>query len=240
MSLPTPIALPLPSALHFLHYILSLVQPSEHDGDCKEQSLLVICSTRSSFLHTLTHADGASENSNTLLGSLVSTPLHILAAATRLKIVFTPTVQHLRVYLASLPSCSSSSSSSKAPIRMLAIWGLVEAHSGTTEFSAQGISRTVASAVAAGVKGRMWVVVGGAQDSNELGGTSMDVQVPVLNSTVQLNDTVAVVARRKVNVRDIFARWFLWKADGAGSSQEQEGSNGNEDHDDNNDDDDEL
>lgn len=113
---------------------------------------------------------------------------------------------------------------------MLAIWGLVEAHAESTEYSAQGIGRTVASVVAAGVRTGMRIVVGGVKSRGgegfDDGVEGMDVQVPVLNSTVKLGKEMEVVARGRVNVTDIFLRWFIWKEyedeDKKGQGWEQE------------------
>lgn len=63
----------------------------------------------------------------------------------------------------------------------------------------------------------------------------MDVQVPILNSTVKLGRDMEVVARGRVYVRDIFRRWFLWKAyeeEEAGGELAEEQSSGLSDDDD--------
>ncbi|RPB26626.1 hypothetical protein L211DRAFT_834971 [Terfezia boudieri ATCC MYA-4762] len=207
---PTPLALPLPSALHFLRYVISNTPPAWDPSPDLEfhttttKTLLVICSSRNAFLHTLL------DSSSGHLNSHLTTPLSTLAASVHIKIVFTPTIQHLRAYLSSLPSRDSSGSQ---PV-LLAIWGLVEAHAETTEYSAQGIGRTVASVVAAGVRTGMGIVVGGVKCGGAEGfdgGEGMHVQVPMLNSTVKLGKEMEVVARGRVNVRDIFLRWFIWK-----------------------------
>ena len=61
--------------------------------------------------------------------------------------------------------------------------------------------------IVAGVKSR----VGGGFNDGGQGAEGMDVQVPVLNSTVKLGKEMEVVARGRVSVRDIFLRWFIWK-----------------------------
>lgn len=60
----------------------------------------------------------------------------------------------------------------------------------------------------------MGIVVGGVKCGGAEGfdgGEGMHVQVPMLNSTVKLGKEMEVVARGRVNVRDIFLRWFIWK-----------------------------
>ncbi|KAF8420399.1 hypothetical protein EV426DRAFT_612212 [Tirmania nivea] len=231
---PTPLALPFPSALHFLRYVLSNTPPpprptSDPESHNTTKTFLLICSSRNAFLHTL--LDPSSDH----LNSHLTTPFSTLAASVYIKIVFTPTIQHLRAYLSSLPSRGSS----RCPPVLLAIWGLVEVHAETTEYSAQGIGRTVASVVAAGVRTGMRIIVGGVKSGGREGfgdgegmEEGMDVQVPVLNSTVKLGKEMEVVARGRVNVRDIFLRWFIWKECKDEDGEKQDGEKqGGEKHD---------
>ena len=84
--------------------------------------------------------------------------------------------------------------------------------------------------VAAGVRTGMRIVVGGVKveseegfdDDQEMVG-GMDVQVPMLNSTVKLGKEMEVVARGRANVKDIFLRWFIWKEYEDEGGEEQEG-----------------
>ena len=76
----------------------------------------------------------------------------------------------------------------------------------------------------------------GSGSNSDAGGVSlaaMDVQVPILNSTIRLGKDMARVASEKVCVRGVFARWFLWRencgndsgngAGGTGELGEEEG-----------------
>ena len=170
MPTPIPLALPTPTPLHFLRYILSRTElpsssesPQKHNGT-DTKTILIVCSLRQTFLHDLASSSVDDPSSAPLLNSLVSTSLETLVVSTHVTLVFTPTIQHLRGYLASLPPQSFTARQQRIP-QILAIWGLVEAHAETTEYSAQGIGRTVAAAVAAGVKTGRWVIVGGLQGS---------------------------------------------------------------------------
>jgi len=48
-------------------------------------------------------------------------------------------------------------------------------------------------------------------DQRQLLRGGMNVQVPVLNSTIRLGKDMKHVTRGTVNVRDVFARWFDWR-----------------------------
>ncbi|POS88301.1 hypothetical protein EPUL_000096 [Erysiphe pulchra] len=98
--------------------------------------------------------------------------LHQVAISRHIHVVFVPTVTHLRAYLATFPSemeAKSTSlidpgrnltdidSSSRNPF--LFVYGLVNLHRDTCEWSAQGLSNTIAGLIEAGGRSCKKVVV---------------------------------------------------------------------------------
>ncbi len=168
---------------------------------------------------------------------------HIRAAST-LRIAYCPTVQHLRAYLSSVfsasaaaaprhgPSSRGSSSSSAAhhavgsPLHTLALLNMVGLHRYTSEFTAQGIGRSLALAVEAAAHRRARLVVcecsGEATECSSVGGDGdddddagdggfwYDEQVPLLSRrALGSNDEAWLECR--VSIRSIFARWCLFE-----------------------------
>ena len=94
--------------------------------------------------------------------TLLTPTLHQLSVSRHITTVFVPTLSHLRAYLAVFPPPSFASSCLPAPLAqkardtgtaphpLLAIYGLVKLHKGTSEWSAQGLGCSAAALVEAG------------------------------------------------------------------------------------------
>ncbi|TVY55232.1 hypothetical protein LSUE1_G009604, partial [Lachnellula suecica] len=157
---PKPLALQptLPSEL--LTYILS------HNA---QPVTLIICQPRAKFLSSLKRSttsrqtapppenepqDAASEQAPP--HPLLIPTLQQIATSRSMKLVFIPTVSHLRAYLAVFTSPEGKEKrqykegqekGKKAPL--LVAYGLVELHKDTSEWSAQGLGNSVAGLVEA-------------------------------------------------------------------------------------------
>lgn len=90
---------------------------------------------------------------------LLHAPLIQVVVSRHIRVVFVPTVTHLRAFMASLSSSSfSAASNSKVPappvapeptgrLPLLLVYGFLELHRGASEWSAQGLSTSVAAIV---------------------------------------------------------------------------------------------
>lgn len=129
-------------------------------------------------------------------------------------------------------------------VPLMAIFCLIELHRSTSEFSAQGFSRTLAAAVEAASAARMKLII--ADDpipSSELNDEGMDMptdgpledrwneQVPVLNGSVRVAGDNRIWAGKTVKVGRILAKWCkickyprLSSNDGEDASSQAEGS----------------
>jgi len=100
------------------------------------------------------------------------------------------------------------------------VWGVVAAHRGTSEFSAQAVGRTLAALVEAGRRGGVVVA--------EEGRRWWEGEVPVLNASVR-QDSLGVVAGRMAGLEGVVGRWFEFDAGIEGEGGEgdaEEGSDG--------------
>jgi hypothetical protein len=239
---PIPVALPpaLPSEL--LIYILT------HQT---YPTTLIICQPRSSFHSSLLAsipqtlqaqpppppAEGLSDTQSEPtsepppLHLLLIPTLHQIAISRHIHLVFIPTVSHLRAYLGVF---SSIDAESQAPpekkfdkpgtkLPLLVVYGLLELHRGTSEWSAQGLGNSIAGLVEAGWRTGRKVVVLEERGMDECL-SDMELEegrknrvkvweegVPMLNGSVRqagLESEDGGWSGRTVEVGRILARWF--------------------------------
>lgn len=213
-----PIALLSVNSAEFIDYIQRL-----H----RAPTTLVICASRESFLQNL-QADirrpnrdsrsDAQENSNSVSSHHLLTPtIHLLASSRTVNIAFTPTLPHLRAFLADFNLGEENSSYPSAYQRpglrfpMLAILSLATVHQSTSEYSAQGLSRTVAIAVETANSANMRLVLAEPHDEN---GNELDTirnpweaKVPLLNGSIRFGEDEKMWAGRTVDVGRVIGRW---------------------------------
>jgi hypothetical protein len=230
---PAPLALSpaLPSEL--LTYILS-----QHP----KPITLIICQPRAAFLSSL-HSSVTTrqqsvppdnDNESASEHPLLVPTLHQVATSRHIKLVFIPTVSHLRAYLAVFPKedhaqiRNGEEKGEKTPL--LVVYGLVELHRDTSEWSAQGLGNSVAGLVEAGWRGQWEVVVVEERkvdegDDLELGDLGMGEgesgerdrqkvwaqRMPMLNGSVRragMESEYGGWSGRTVEVGRILGRWF--------------------------------
>lgn len=124
---------------------------------------LIVCSSQAEFLDSLLAdaqkslsiaADGSQVPG---LSSLLSSPLYQVAIARHIRMIFVPTVSHLRACLSvfttkdsKVPPPPPASTSRRARTRpLLLVYGFLALHRDTSEWSAQGISSTATGLVEA-------------------------------------------------------------------------------------------
>lgn len=208
----------------FIDYIL---RRHEHP------STVVVCSSREAFLdrlsrslHTETadspnHIDETEESSPPLLIPTI----YQLATSKTVTMAFASSLPHLRAYLASyLPLGSPLEDSALLPppgqpSPLLAVYGLINLHRATTEYSVQGLSRSLAITVeAADAWSMRLMLIEASEDweSSDLESgpeatavTANDPwkeQVPLLSSSVLPSDE-RLRTGRTVEVRAVIAKW---------------------------------
>lgn len=225
-----PIAVVSSNRIELIDYILKAPTPP---------TTLVICTSRESFLQNL-QMDVQSASSVSLPSDEnIDTPaphrlliptIHLLAATRSIRLAFTPTLPHLRAYLATFEltvetdthSASHQSRSFCGPV--LVILGLVALHHSISEYSAQGLSRSVAIAVEAANSAGMKLIIAelrkkyGNEDSiahNEVNGTPHDpwkVQIPLLNGSTGSGNEERVWAGRTISIGRVVGRWCKFEA----------------------------
>ena len=214
----------------FINYLLQHHKPP---------TTLVVCSTREAFLQDLlqdcldsdqiTSPTVELHHSASCTHPLLIPTIHLLAMSQSIKVAFVPTISHLRAYLA---ACSSIESTGSAPTTcikpgfgqpILALLNPLKLHHSTSEFSAQGLSRTFALAVEAAALLRTRLVVA----ETSLNGTDKDCdvgnggttsprspwseEVPILNSSIRSGSGDRVWAGRTVELRQVAERWFMFE-----------------------------
>ena len=214
----------------FINYLLQHHKPP---------TTLVVCSTREAFLQDLLQdchdPDQITSPTVEIHQSALSThpllvpTIHLLAMSQTIEVVFVPTVGHLRAYLA---TCSPIKSTSDATTihgkpglgqPILALLNPLKLHYSTSEFSAQGLSRTFALAVEAGALLRVRLVVAetsrnvtGNNSGMENGetaspGSPWNEEVPILNSSIRSGSGDRVWTGRTVELRRVAERWFRFE-----------------------------
>ncbi|ELR10648.1 hypothetical protein VC83_06873 [Pseudogymnoascus destructans] len=165
MAPASPIAVPPVTPRVLLDYILT---------STSYPTTLLVCSPRAAFLSSL---QNSASTSSTLQSS--TSTLHLLSLSPHIQTIFTPTLSHLRAWLSVADSgCAApapasdpgSKATTDTPNRsngrsQLVVWGLVNIHQGTSEWSVQGLSSTAAALVEAGQRmGRKVVLVEEAEN----------------------------------------------------------------------------
>lgn len=242
---PTPVALPpaLPSEL--LTYIIT------HQT---YPTTVIICQPRSTFLFSLltsvpqtlqaqplpppedgfTNPQAEPTSEPSPLHSLLVPTLHQVATSRHINLVFIPTLSHFRAYLAVF---SSSEAVGKGPpeqkfdrpgkkMPLLVVYGLLELHRDTIEWSAQGLGNSAAGLVEAGWRtGRKVVIleergmddglsdIGEGERRNDRPNV-WEEGVPMLNGSVRragLESEDGGWSGRTVEAGRILARWFKFE-----------------------------
>ena len=194
---------------------------------------LIICSTRHGFLDQITPTilapqpqeipasqeslgdDDDEPTSKPLPHRLLIPTLQLLARSRAIKLVYCPSIDTLRAYLSShVAPAAAPESTSSTPL--LAILDLVLLHHGTSEFSVQGLMRTLAAAVEAASRNSMDVMLCECRDIHdptnpERGARLWDTDMPLLSGSVRLGSAGSSFAGRMVSVRRVAGRWFTFE-----------------------------
>lgn len=195
---------------------------------------ILVCSSREMFLESLQlslqiddplQGSGLTGESDDIPHPLLVPTIHQLATSKTISMAFTPTIPHLRAYLATYAPSEGTTCQANArtkpgcQIPMLAIYGLLSLHRTTTEHSVQGLSRSLAIAAEAAETGSTRLIL--TEDLGDRGPSTAESnsealpapardpwteQVPLLNSSLALSDD-RVWAGRTVDVRAVVGKW---------------------------------
>lgn len=145
---------------------------------------VLICSPKAAFLSSL---QNSVSTSSTLQSSTLS--LQLLSVSPHIQVIFTPTLSHLRAWLsvadsdcrAPAPALHPGNKATADTVKhgngrsQLVVWGLVNMHKGTSEWSVQGLSSTAAALVEAGQRmGRKLVLVEEAESDLAMEGKGLE------------------------------------------------------------------
>ncbi|PTD05741.1 hypothetical protein FCULG_00000640 [Fusarium culmorum] len=156
--------------------------------------------------------NSATEQSHVLLKAT----LYQIAISRHIRILFAPTVTHLRAYLSVftpknslIPAPPNYTPDSSTPL--LLIYGLLALHRDASEWSAQGIGNSAVLLVDAASRNRFKAAVvepkgvGGHEDPEQLQGET----IPLLNGTAKRDD--GTWTGRTVSIKQVLNRWFKFE-----------------------------
>ncbi|KEF55329.1 uncharacterized protein A1O9_08079 [Exophiala aquamarina CBS 119918] len=211
-------------------YVVDLLQDLVRNQS-NNPTVLVICSTREDFLDqiisglqarsddpaTTLHHDGdgdqevPSRSASAPDPDFLSPVLSALNASRLIKLAFCPTISSLRAYFSSCGATSMAPTSFKTTD--LIILNLVGQHHGSSEFTFQGLSQTLATVVSAGMRMHQAVQLVECKDVNDpsnanFGSTLWSAEVPLLSMSIKIGEDGARWGRRSVRVHKIASRWF--------------------------------
>lgn len=191
-------------------------------------STLVVCSPKKRFLAQLVpslsarrpmqgaaleeeraETDGASES--TPSHPILDPTLQLISRSKGIMLAFCLRIDTLRAFLSSFAAPGPSSPPPQGS--SLLILDLVFLHHATSEFSAQGLMRSLASAVEAAARNHLDLQLCECRDIHDLqnpdrGPRLWDAQVPLLSGSVRLRGEEARWSERTVPARTIAGRWF--------------------------------
>jgi hypothetical protein len=187
---------------------------------------LIICATRREFLKQLASSlsahqhvqqaapeddvQGDEDSERVQPHPLLVPTLQLLSDSKDIKLAFCPTINTLRAHLSTFAAPENDDPDSR---KLLLIIDLILIHHATSEFSVQGLMRSLASAVEAAARNHMDLQMCECKDIRDLqnpdrGPRLWDAQVPLLSGSVKLRGEDAGWSRRVVSVRTVAGRWF--------------------------------
>ncbi|ETN42125.1 uncharacterized protein HMPREF1541_04066 [Cyphellophora europaea CBS 101466] len=192
---------------------------------------LIVCISREDFLHHLAlqvqhhSADATSSQAEPHPGAGKGLPesqphahhfltptLRLFAASKHVKLIYCPTILVLRGYLSSYNADSVPQS---VPASRLIIVDLLALHHGTSEFTLQGLSRSLATAVSAAHAAGQELLLTECRDIRDQshpdrGSRLWDRQVPLLSGSVKIGLEGSRWAGRSMTIKAIASRWFTF------------------------------
>lgn len=208
----------------------------------REVDTLIICSTEKQFLEQLIESVSAHQLEQATAFEkaalddhsqqdqphpLLVPTLQLLSKSKRTKLAFCPTIDTLRAFLSGFAAQSWGTPDRS---RTLLIQDLILLHHGTSEFSVQGLMRSLALGVETAARNHMDLHLCECKDVYDLsnpdrGPTLWDAEIPLLSGSVRLRGENTGWSQRVISVRSIAGRWFKFEKE---QRQEDVESNGDE------------
>jgi hypothetical protein len=202
-----------------LHILQEILKNETHS------TTLIVCSNRWNSVEQLIpsliqepatlNAAGDNIDENEFLANAHTHPLlvptlQLIANSKRVKLVFCPSIDSLRAFMSTLTASVQAKSHPRAS---LVVVDLILLHHGTSEFSVQGLMRSLSSAVESAARSQMDLQLCECKDTFDLqnpdrGPKLWDAQAPLLSGSVKLRSEDAGWSRKMVSVRTIASRWF--------------------------------
>lgn len=202
---------------------------------------LLICSTKRQFLAQLIPIisphqpvqTAASEEHGEIGGTyesirphpILEATLQLISISKRIRFVFCSTIDTLRAYLATV---APPDPLSLHPQRTLLILDLILLHHATSEFSVQGLMRSLSSAVELAARNNIRLQLCECKDVHDFQNSNRgpglwDAQVPLISRPEKLRGEEAGWGERTVSVRSIAGRWFDFEEGRARGGEADEG-----------------
>lgn len=153
------------------------------------------------------------------------TTLLEVAVARHIRVVFVPSVAHLRGFLAAFDPATSSippppSKARRKTRGRLIIYNLLRLHRETSEWSAQGLGATAAVLDETGYRTGMGVCIVERREGED-GESPWTEQVPILSTSARRQLEKAGYPLRMEGIRSVLGRWFTF-TDELGGEEELE------------------
>ncbi|CAG8332584.1 unnamed protein product [Penicillium salamii] len=178
---------------------------------------LIVCATKSEFLVHLAAAIRKQRADPEPVAShdLLTKTIGLLARSSNITVAFCPTLESLRAHIAVLGATADSSGFHNR--QLVSVLDMVALHGTTSEFSAQGLSRTFASFVEttykAGMDLRLYECENALDPSNSVWGRRVwDMNIPLLNGSVRMRGDETNWGARGIPVKRVAERWFEFDA----------------------------
>ncbi|CDM30799.1 hypothetical protein DTO013E5_553 [Penicillium roqueforti] len=179
---------------------------------------LIVCATKAEFLVQLTAAIRSQCADPDMAAShgLLTKTIGLLARSSKIRLLFCPSLESLRAYLAIFDTAVGVATEDRSLAhdrQLIAVLDMIALHVTTSEFSAQGLSRTLASLVEAssraGMDLQVYECVNALDPSSAVRGKMLwDVSVPLLNGSVRMRSDQSIWSGRGVTVKRVAERWF--------------------------------
>lgn len=216
-----PLILSPATPSELLTYILSLQKyPTTLIIGCEKHDFLnvLINDVHTHLLQSAhDHEDEDDDNVETPTEPFLKASLYQIAISRHMRIIFTPTVTHLRAYLSVFSAHDSKVGAPPDHVPgvhqpLLLIYGLLELHRGASEWSAQGLGVSASLLVESAVRNQFRPVMveprgaGGHETLEQVLGE----MIPLLNGAAMKED--GSWNGRVVSTKRVLGRWFTFES----------------------------
>lgn len=165
----------------------------------------------------------ARDNGFKAIDTLLSNSMGAISNSRKIELVFCPSVPHLRAYLATFQLRSLQKNTVKhkddtagGRKALIAILDIIALHCTSTQFSAQGLSQTLALAVESAARTKSAIMLCECEEASNPGSRNhgqilWDSQVPLLNGGTVRSGHAQEPSGAHISVRRLAQRWFQFE-----------------------------